>query len=157
MVNDGNVLDRECAVFCRHLIGAEPNDYVKKKYREAHQAHSWSRLDDSNPAEGFLVRVAAINPLITKVVDAYASVFRRTSLVRRKLVLLLAILESSAPTHVHLDSVDAFSVPVLFLRSLQRCLSFVVVMVVALLLISPLEWEARGSAKFVARRLPRHG
>ena len=31
-------LDRECAVFCRYLIGQEPNEYVKKKYRAAHQS-----------------------------------------------------------------------------------------------------------------------
>ena len=34
-------LDRECVVFCRYLIGQEPNEYVKRKYREAHQAASF--------------------------------------------------------------------------------------------------------------------
>ena len=103
---DSSALDRECAVFCRYLIGQEPNEYVKKKYRAAHQARSL-RGDLAHPADDFLVKAASIGPWSTKIIDAYTRVFHPFSMVRKKLVLLLAILECCAPPHAHLDSVDS--------------------------------------------------
>jgi hypothetical protein len=155
-VLDFNALDRECAVFCRYLIGQEPNEYVKKKYRAAHQTGSL-RGDRAYPADGFLVRVASIGAWSTKIIDAYTRVFRPFSTIRKKLVLLLAILESCAPTHAYLESVDSSSVPWLFLRLVQRCLTFVLIVIVGIVVILPVELMLRGRAKCLVLWLPRHG
>lgn len=153
---DSKTLDRECSVFCRYLIGQEPDDYVKGKYREAHRHAALAHVDPSNPLDSFLVKIAGISPWTTKVIDVYARVFRQSSLVRRKLVLLLAILESCAPFHVWLDSVDSNTIPLLFLRLLHRCLTFALLLVVAVLVIFPLDLVARRSAKLLVVWLPRH-
>lgn len=151
-----NALDRECAVFCRYLIGQEPNEYVKKKYRAAHQACSLRNGGECR-ADAFLVKVASISPGSTKIVDAYTRIFRPFSTVRKKLVLLLAILESCAPTHAYLDSVDAGPTPLLFLRFVNRCVIFALVVMVGVLIILPAELMLRANVKRLFLWLPRNG
>ena len=151
-----NALDRECAVFCRYLIGQEPNKYVQEKYRAAHQQGSLQNGGECN-ADAFLVKVAAIGAWSTKIIDAYTRVFRPFSTVRKKLVLLLAILESCAPTHRCLDDVDAGSSPLLFLRFFYRCVIFVLVVMIGVLLVFPAELMLRGNVKRLFLWLPRNG
>jgi len=154
---DRDALDRESLVFCRYLVGEKPNDYIQMKYREAHRNHSLASQDPSTSAEDLLVRIARISPLATRIIDSYTRVVHPISLVRKKLVLLLAILESSAPTHKYMDSVDAISIPAFLLRSIQRVLSFALLSTVAILVVSPLDLAVRGSAKFGVSWLPRNG
>lgn len=148
-----NILDRECAVFCRYLIGQEPNEYVRRKYRAAHQT---GVLRDQ-AEDMFLVKVAGIGPWSTKLIDVYARCFRPFSLVRKKLVLLLAILESCAPTHAYLDAVDSNSIPLLLLRLFQRCLTFALVVVVGVLIILPADLILRKNVKRLFLWLQRNG
>ncbi|HEV8523374.1 MAG TPA: hypothetical protein VGQ71_02655 [Terriglobales bacterium] len=54
----------------------------------------------------FLVRFAIANPTLTRVADSYARLLAPTSTFRKKLVLLLAILESSASSQRFLEHVD---------------------------------------------------
>jgi hypothetical protein len=151
-----NTLDRECDVFCRYLIGQEPNNYVQEKYRKAHQQGCLRSGSECN-ADAFLVRVAAMGAWSTKIIDAYTRVFRPFSTVRKKLVLLLAILESCAPTHAHLDAVDGGSVPLLFLRFVNRSVIFVLAVMVGVLLVFPAELLLRGNVKRLFLWLPRNG
>jgi hypothetical protein len=71
--------------------------------------------------------------------------------------LLLAILESCAPTHAYLDSVDSDSIPLLFLRLVQRCITFALVVMIGVLIILPAELMLRGNAKRLFLWLPRNG
>ena len=144
---DVKALDRECVVFCRYLIGQEPSEYVKRKYREAHQSRSFNHGEHSDPADGLLVKIARIHPWSTNIIDAYTRVFRPFSTVRKKLVLLLAVLETCAPTHAYLDSLDSASVPLLCLRLVQRCLTFALIVIVSALVILPADLVLRGSAR----------
>src|SRR4029077_10721821 len=105
------------------------------------------RGDRAYPADGFLVKVASIGPWSTKIIDAYTRVFRPFSIIRKKLILLLAILESCAPTHAYLDSVYSSSIPLVFLRFVQRCLTFVLIVIVGIVVILPVELMLRGSVK----------
>jgi len=154
---DRDALDRESLVFCRYLVGEKPNDYIQRKYREAHRSRPLASRDPSLPAEDLLVRIARISPLTTRIIDSYTRVVRPVSLIRKKLVLLLAILESSAPTYKYIDSVDAISIPAFLLRSVQRFLSFALLSAVAILLVFPLDLVLRGSTKFGVSWLPRNG
>jgi NADH dehydrogenase len=97
-------LERECRIFCRFLIARRPDGYVARKYLDAQRgaafdASSASRLDQH------LLNFASRHPLCTRIADSYARLFAPASLLRRKLVLLLAILESSAPFSRVIDSV----------------------------------------------------
>ena len=153
---DGGTLDRECMIFCRYLIGQEPNEYVKQKYRAAHQTSSL-RWDPGDTAEAFLVRVAGIGAWSTKIIDAYTRVFHPFSIVRKKLVVLLAILESCAPTHAYLDSVDSNSIPLLFVRFLQRGVTFALILLVGISFILPAELILRSRVTRITFWLPRNG
>jgi hypothetical protein len=149
-------LDRECSVFCRYLIGDEPNDYVKRKYREAHRSVSWSRRGTSSSDE-LLVSIARIGAPTSHVIDAYARVFRPASLIRKKLILLLAILESCAPSHRYLDSVDSNSLAIFALKSILHFASFVLAVGLGGLVVFPMELAVRGTAKLNGLLMPGHG
>jgi hypothetical protein len=153
---DFKALDRECSVFCRYLIGQAPNDYVKKKYREAHRSRSFARHNPSIPSDDFLVKIARISPWSTRFIDVYSSFFQRTSLVRKKLVLLLAILESAEPSHHYLESVDS-TIALIVVKSVLRSLTFVVLLLIGAVLIFPFQLVFRGGANVIGAWLPRHG
>jgi hypothetical protein len=94
-------LDAECEVFTRHLIGCDPDSYVKAKYRAAHAA-----VRQLEPAPGFdrrLLAFARPSPVRAKLADAYAGLFLPASSLRKRLVLLLAILETRPPFHHTID------------------------------------------------------
>lgn len=96
-------LARECRVLTRHLTGAEPGDYVTARYLDAHRVRPGflprTRLDR------FLCAFARVSPLTARVADSWAAIFAPTSTLRRKLVLLLAMLESCAPHYRRLEDV----------------------------------------------------
>lgn len=97
------VLARECQVFTRYLVGREPTPYVIGKYRAAHHAHSafvpGSRFDAR------LVAVARLHPAGAWLVDAAARFLAPRGLLRKKLVLLLAVLETCPPFFADLEHV----------------------------------------------------
>ncbi len=92
---DPTLIEQECHVFTRFLVRAPATPYVRDKYLEAH------RLSGTFvPAAGVdsaLVTVARWSPAVTRVADAYARLCAPRGVLRRKLVLLLAILETSPP------------------------------------------------------------
>jgi len=131
-------LDRECAVFARYLCGQPPTDYVRRKYREAH-----ARLDAlaKPPADRFdevLVALARRRPALTRLADAYARMCAPRARVRVKLVVLLAILESCAPSHRYFDAPDAGGLPALALRAAGHALASALALLGALLVLRPL-------------------
>ena len=91
------VEDRECVVFTGHLLGVAPDAYVKRKYAEAHDV--LGGLAPTDPFDAFLLRFASKHRVCTRLADAYARVFRPGSALRRKLIVLLAILETSPPSY----------------------------------------------------------
>ena len=96
-------LRRECDVFSRFLVQEPANQYVEEKYLTAHRA--LSLLSEATRFDRILVGVAQTRPLAARVADGYASLFARQSLLRRKLVLLLAILETAPPYYRVVDRV----------------------------------------------------
>jgi hypothetical protein len=109
-----DALDAECRVFTRHLLGLEPDAYVAARYRAAHEAQpslaSAGRFDDA------LAGFARRGPVFAKLADSYASLFAPGSLLRRKLVMLLAILETSRPFYRGIDAAIGGRKPLVFAR-----------------------------------------
>jgi len=127
-------LAHECRVFTRHLIGTDPGDYVVARYIDAHRARPVftpvSRMDR------FLCAFGGATPLMTRFADAWSAVFASNSVLRRKLILLLAMLESTAPHYRRLEtvpSVRALSFASLFLRGVLA----VLVLLLSLLVFVP--------------------
>ena len=82
-------------MFTRYLVGRDPDDYVQRCYRDGH-----GRIRSGGDAlDAALLRSATGGPVRAQVADAYARIFRPRGALRRKLILLLAILENTPPTH----------------------------------------------------------
>lgn len=98
----GDAVDREVRVFTRHLIGVEPDAFVRDAYRQA-----LARVPALQPKSAFdalLLARAGRGRRWARVADAYAALFARDSALRRRLVMTLAILETRAPFHQRLDA-----------------------------------------------------
>ena len=98
------VLEHECRTFTRYLAGRDPTPYVVAKYCEAHEvsaAFGGDRFDRR------LTAAARYHSATTLLADAYARFFAPHGLLRKKLVLLLAILEISPPFFQKLNRLPA--------------------------------------------------
>jgi hypothetical protein len=126
-------LQRECRVFTRHLIGTAPGEYVAERYLDAHRVRT-----DFTPRsrfDRFLCSFAAVTPLAARLADAWCAMFAPGSVLRRKLVLLLAMLESCAPHYRRLEDVSgnrALAFAGLFGRGLVAALVLLVSVLVFL-------------------------
>ncbi len=133
-------LAREAGVFARYLIGAPAGDYAAEQYAAGHAALPTSCPP---PAAGrVLVRVAAAHPLLTRIADAYVRLFAPRSLLRHKLVLLLAILESSAGSHPAFAPRPASPLGVV-LRLAAAGTAFAFCLVAGIILLGPLHLVSR--------------
>jgi hypothetical protein len=110
-----DVLARECSTFARYLSGAEPSDYVLAQYRAAHAAGVVELADMTN-FDRAVVAIARRGPALARAMDAHARVFASGSLLRRKLVLMLALLETKSPPADSLDAPEPGSTAGMFLR-----------------------------------------
>lgn len=91
-------LPAECALLYGYLVGRQPSSYVVEKYCVAH--HYVAALEEpAGSFDRFLLRAALLHPLLLRLVQAYARIFAPTALARKKAVLMLAIVECSAPAH----------------------------------------------------------
>ena len=98
-------LERECRIYTRYLIRQEPAAYVIEKYVDFQQ-----RIEPgftSDPFDRFLLRVSARGPRWTWLADSYASRLRKQCGLRRKLVLVIALLECASPSFQILDRVPS--------------------------------------------------
>lgn len=86
-------LRRECDVFHRYLIRRPPDDYVIRKYLAGVEVAR--RLPAPLPIDASLMSFASRGPRCARIADAYARFFRPHGLLRRKLLLLFAIIENS--------------------------------------------------------------
>ena len=135
---DINQLDKECKIFCCYLINQNPNKYVVNKYREGHEVSTMCRNLDSDRFDQLLINIAIINPVLMKMADVYTSMFYKTSVLRKKWVLLLAILESCSPTHVHFESVSLSSKTALYMEIFQKGLFYMLTLLLSTIILMPL-------------------
>src|SRR5215471_16799085 len=97
-------LERECHTYVRYLCGRNSSTYITEKYVDFHRKVGAIEPD---PFDRFLVRFSTRNLLCVHLADSYARVFRKESAIRKKLILVLALLESSPETFEALDRVPA--------------------------------------------------
>lgn len=109
-------LTNECQVYARYLMGRTPSAYVCDKYQACHQLRPAVLTPRPGSFDRVLVRLSRRGPWLARLADAYARFFVRGTTLRNKLVLLLAILESSSPEHEELDRVDRGGRALLWIR-----------------------------------------
>jgi nucleoside-diphosphate-sugar epimerase len=128
-------LQRECRVFAAHLLGLPPSEYALRKYLDAHQVSGAFATGDR--FDRFLVRLAARHRVLTKISDAYARVFAPASALRRKLVLLLAILETSPASYRVIDEAAGRSKAALAARLAVSGIAAIISLVAGTILLIP--------------------
>lgn len=127
---------RECAALAAYLTGAAPDSYIARKYHEAHAASD--RFQPRGRFDALLVRWATRGPGWASLTDTYACLFARRSALRKKLILLMAILESSAPRFGFSDRADAGSAAGFWLRLAARGVGFGLRLLAASVALAPL-------------------
>jgi NADH dehydrogenase len=95
-------LESECRLFVRHLVGLEANPYVIGKYVDAHRVVAG--LAPASRFDRMLLGFARSSRITLALADAYAAVFAKASALRKRLVLTLALLETSAPYYERIDA-----------------------------------------------------
>ena len=103
-------LERECRSYTRYLAGCEPPEYAIKyaiaKYRDFHRRSDALADLKCEPFDRFLVETSARGPFWARLASSYAGRFRKSTAVRKKLIVALAILECTPPVCDRLDAVD---------------------------------------------------
>ena len=140
-----DLLDRECQVFCGYLLDCIPSRYVLGKYREAHEIAP--EFSGQTPLDRFLLRTARRHWFLTKVVDSYARIAAPYCLLRRKLVLLLAILETSPQFSRTINSVEGGGCLSAAWRIFWRSIFSAGCFVLGLVLLLPAHALLRGRAQ----------
>jgi hypothetical protein len=112
------LLEEECRVFTRYLLGSVPHDYVLGKYVEAHKVTT--AFVSKTRFDSFLMRTAVRHPLLVKLADSYSRIAAPRSVLRKKLVLLLAILETSSLSSRMIDTEVVSGKATLVLRLVGR-------------------------------------
>ncbi|MGH9200056.1 MAG: hypothetical protein ACRD2A_02325 [Vicinamibacterales bacterium] len=102
----GNARDHlacECGVFCRYLADLDATPEIVHAYRRAHDIEGL-KMGAATPIDRALLRLASGGPTLTRMADAFAAVAARDSALRKKLVVLIAILESRSASAAVIDS-----------------------------------------------------
>jgi hypothetical protein len=136
------VLEREARIFTASLIGGAPSPYVIRQYARGHVSLPLA------PVQGFdavLMRVARGGPILARLADAYARLFARRAILRRKLTLLLAILESTAPSDERFAPIVA-PVPVALARLMLAGLGAAFFAALGVAVLGPLHIVSRLAA-----------
>ena len=131
-------LERECDTFCAAMIGRPPPESVRAAYVRAHEAGAILRDAQEKPTrfDDWLVRFARGGQARTRLADSYAVLFARSTVLRRKLVLLLAILESTAPSTRWIDTPDPGTAQGFFVSAFAQACAFVLRAAVATMFIT---------------------
>ena len=130
-------IDGECLALGRYLFNQDVNEYVRDKYRSAN-----AMLGLESAAKRFdwlLVAIAMRHPLLAKVCDAYARFFAPRGTLRKKMVLLLAIVEVTPPYFHFIDAADAGGWFRFFVHTIWKGTGMVLCLLPALLLLLPLQ------------------
>ena len=143
---DDDHLDREGARFVRYLTAQAPTAYVVAKYLEAHAHSEALRRDGRCRFERLLLAVAGAHALGARLVDAYTAIFLKTALVRRKWVLLLAILETCAPTAEYFDEPHDTGRAAVLARLGWQGAMFALTLLLSVLVFTPLRFALGWSA-----------
>ena len=105
-MQDVNNIDVECRVFSRYLSGRLPDEYISRKYAEAFSPGRQLTRGVESGFENLLLRIAVLHPVCTRAADVYSRFFCSDSVARKRLVMLLAILETWAPASDRLDDIN---------------------------------------------------
>lgn len=143
-MTDNRVLENECANFARYLADAVPTAQVTAHYVKATSAHGLAFDREFSAFDRTMLRIARRNRLLTRFADAYSAILNRRGVLRRKLVLLAAILEHVPPTSEVFDQSLANGAGGALIRLVSRSIEFAFSFIVGVIIFLPLRLVRRG-------------
>ncbi len=135
----GEQLTREFAVFAAYLGSAAPGARAAESYQRTHA----SIAPPSDTFDRWLVALARQSPVACALADAYARRTRPYGTLRCKLVLTLAVLESSPALHRQYDTARPSGSVIAWSAIVVTGLGWMSRSVIATLLLAPLQLAAR--------------
>lgn len=90
-------LEAQAIIFCRYLIGERPSQEIVDRYTAAIR----NNFAPLNRGEKRLLRFIEILPFLVSAIDGGLAICCRESKLRQRILLLLAILETSPHYHAH--------------------------------------------------------
>jgi nucleoside-diphosphate-sugar epimerase len=100
-------LQEECRSLAAYLLGVPPSPYIEEQYVKAIQIHGLAFDEDFSCFDRTTVRLARRGRLLARCADSYCALLHRRGVLRRKLIVLAAILEHVAPMSAAFDQVEA--------------------------------------------------
>jgi hypothetical protein len=128
-------LERECSSYALYLSGSAPTRYVVEKYLDFHQ--KFGVQEDLRGFDAFLLALSARGAFWARLADGYASVWRKDSILRKKIVLTLALLECAPPVFEMLDRVPGGGFAGAVLRLGMAAVGYVLTLVIATAVFTP--------------------
>src|SRR5579864_6484231 len=136
-MNNTSQLERECLTYTQYLIGQSPSPYVVSRYLDFHQKSDAMSGPAFDTFDQFLVRISAHRSFWTGMADSYASVFRKNSILRKKLIVTLALLECAAPSFEALDEVGGHGLATTVLHLCWRALRYSLLLAASIVVFTP--------------------
>jgi NADH dehydrogenase len=136
---DAELHERECRVFSRYLTGQLPEAGMCEKYSEALASRQHRLLEVHGRFDALLLRLAAVHPLLTRFTDIYSRFCYSDSVLRRRLVMLLAVLETRGSVFMQLDSPNCAGMAGFLFGMGVRGVASVVLLVLSLFTLLPLQ------------------
>ena len=134
-------LAQECRVFCRYLAGVDATDDVVRAYLRAHDV-AGLKLNSTTPMDRALLQLASGGTTLTRIADSFAGPLVPGGALRRKLVLLLAILESRGASASRVDRAVPGSRLLWVIGAAFHAAAWLVRVLIAILLLAPLRlWQ----------------
>ena len=140
------VVAAECRVFAHFLADTDASPYVQHAYANLLATSDLPSNARDRLIERALLAVARHGTLATRVADGYARFFLPRSMLRRRLVLMLAILENSPASERRLNSGDEGSLVAVGLRLILTGMASVCCTIVGAVIFGPLHLASGGSA-----------
>ena len=103
---DREAIATECRVFARHIADDDPSPYVLAAYERLLPSAMLAPAEESRLIERALLDMGRAGGLRLRLADSYACLFRSRGGLRRRLVLMVAILENSPSSAPLLNTGD---------------------------------------------------
>lgn len=139
MTDSPGLLEAEAQSFGRTLLGIAPGGYVAAQYAKAHRHLP---LQPDTAFDRVLMTVAARGPWALRAADGYARIFAPGSALRRKLSVLVAILESTSPSDAAFASAEKHPAAVLG-QLLLAGAGFALVLGLGVIVLAPIHLASR--------------
>ena len=130
--------DAECRAFTRYLVGTDPTEYITNSYHRLLPSAGVPHETSAVLIERSLLAAGRAGSLPLRMADGYARFFRPRSLLRRRLILLLAIVENCEPNEGVLNSGAEGSLVSVGLRLMVSLVASGLCLIAGVILFGPL-------------------